>query len=77
MDELNIQSSQESVSKIRELCVKNISEKFPQDKLYEIFFIYGDISNIEFIRKEVKLRFLFLEISLYQVCTCFFCNKSF
>jgi hypothetical protein len=42
---------------IREITVENIPEKLTNEKIYEIFFIFGDISKIEFLREQVKINF--------------------
>lgn len=53
----NIQSEETQIVNVREIIVENIPEKLTNDKLYEIFFIFGDISKIEFIKKEVRINF--------------------
>jgi hypothetical protein len=39
---------------IREICIGNIPKNLSNDKLYEIFFIFGDISKIEYVREQVR-----------------------
>lgn len=38
----------------REISITNIPDKMNTDKIYDIFFIYGDISKIEFDKEEVR-----------------------
>ena len=40
----------------KEISVMNIPDKMNNDKLNEIFFIYGDISKIEFNREQVRIK---------------------
>jgi hypothetical protein len=44
-----------SYENTRELCIENIPNTLSNDKIREIFFIYGDISKFEFLREEVRL----------------------
>jgi hypothetical protein len=43
---------------VREITVENISEKYDTKKLEQKFFIYGDISKIEYDKKQVSFIFL-------------------
>jgi len=42
------------INESRELIVENIPANLSNEKIYEIFFIYGDISKLEIKRKEVR-----------------------
>ncbi len=53
-DKLMNSGIDQTISNIREITVGNISDKLKNEKIYEIFFIYGDISKIEFNKKEVR-----------------------
>jgi hypothetical protein len=39
----------------KEISITNVPDKMNTDKIYEIFFIYGDISKIEFNKEQVRI----------------------
>ena len=53
----NIVENLNHIPNVKEITVENIPEKLTNEKLYEIFFIFGDISKIEFIKEMVRINF--------------------
>jgi len=39
---------------VREITVENIPTSLTNEKLYELFFIFGDISKIQILKQEVS-----------------------
>jgi hypothetical protein len=58
-DQLNIISDindSDNISyNVREISVENIPTSLTNEKLYEIFFIYGDITKIQILKQEVNI----------------------
>jgi len=42
-----------------QITLENVSDNFDKEKLYEIFFIYGDIVEISTKKEEVELKIFF------------------